>query len=62
MANGALFLPTRLSMVRARTSAPPVFSSMVPMMVPATITIPMLVSVEPNPDAMTSSSPGTALP
>ena len=49
MARGDLSLPTTLSMEFVIASAAPVFSRIVPMMVPATITIPMYPRVEPKP-------------
>ena len=62
MANGEFFFPTSFSMVRAITTAAPVFSNIAPIIVPATITIPMLVRVLPKPLAMHSIIPGMVLP
>ena len=42
-------LPTTPRIVFAMTRAAPVFSKMVPMMVPATMTMPMLDKIPPNP-------------
>ena len=44
-----LFLPTSFRMAFAMVSAAPVFSRMVPMMVPQRITMPMLVIMSPKP-------------
>lgn len=49
MATTLLFLPTSFRMAFAMVSAAPVFSRMVPMMVPQRITMPMLVIMSPKP-------------
>lgn len=52
MATTLFFLPTSFRMVLAMVSAAPVFSRMVPMMVPHRMTMPMLVMMPPKPFLM----------
>ena len=50
IATTLFFFPTTLRMALAMVRAAPVFSRMVPMMVPQRITIPMLVIMDPKPE------------
>jgi len=62
MVKGACFLPTTLRIVLAIVSAAPVFSRIVPIIVPAIITIPMLPRIEPNPEVRVVISLSTGIP